>query len=287
MNTFSIKELENLTGIKAHTLRAWEKRYGILSPARSQGKNRIYSIDELKKVLAFSLLANNGHKVSSFAGLSDDSLEQKIVKIINPTAAGQKAVNGLVICMYCLDPEGFEKIINNCFSTMTDETVLKEIIFSFLVKTNLLWEGNRLIEEHFVVTILRSKIILAIERCQTPAEKGTSVLLFVYEASQLDLILLFTKYLLKRHGIKVVYLGSNISAGNLRSAIQAKMPDYVFTSLPRLSKAKVGELAHLMEQISPGSRLIIAQKISKKPAQLTNKNVSYLDYSEAIAVLCS
>ena len=286
MKSFSIKELEILSGIKAHTLRMWEKRYSVLTPQRSKGNSRLYSINELGKILNISLLNKNGYKVSHLSALSNDELEQKIKGLVDNDGKQQKAVNELIIYMHQLDMESFEMIFDTCLLAWSIDIVLNEIVYKFLQKTGLLWKGNRLTEEHFVVTTLRSKIILGIERAKVNERKNRKILLFVPEAGQLDLMLLYTKYLLKSKGFQVLYMGSDISIANLKAVIQLKQPNYVFTYLPKRIKFEISELSSIMYELMPQSKLVIANTPESRLIKTNYENVMLLGYEDAISFVC-
>ena len=286
MQNFSIKELETLSGIKAHTLRRWEKRHAVLNPKRSQGNNRFYSIIELIKILNFSLLNKNGYKISHLSALNNEELEQKIKGIVNDGGRQQKAVNDLIISMHLLDTENFEKILDTCLVTWSIDIVLSEIVYKILQKTGLFWKGNRLTEEHFVVTALRSKIFLGIEEAEVTKRKNKKILLFLPEAGQLDLMLLYTKYLLKIRGFQVLYMGNDVSIANLKAVIQLKQPTYIFTCLPKRTKLEINELSSIMYKIIPESKLVIANNPESTRIKIYYDNVLQLGYEDALTLIC-
>ncbi|MBC7875118.1 MAG: MerR family transcriptional regulator [Ferruginibacter sp.] len=283
MKTFSIRELETLSGIKAHTLRIWEKRHSVLNPQRSQGNNRVYSIGELRKILNYSLLNNNGYKVSQLSALTNDEVEQRIKELLKDEGKQQKAVNDLIICMHQLDTDGFEKILDTSMSSWSLDIVLTEIVYKFLQKIGLLWEGNRLTEEHFVVTSIRSKIILGIERTDVNEMKNKKILLFLPGTAQLDLLLLYTKYILRIRGFQVLYMGNDITVANLKTVIQLKQPDYIFTYLSKKNNFKVRELSSIMEEVIPESILVIANNPGSRLLKQDFDNVIQLGYQDALS----
>ena len=163
MKTFSIKELELLTGTKSHTLRVWEKRYGAFKPVRTKGNNRLYSSDDLQKALFFSVLCLNKKRISKIVTLTPKEINAALDEINHPQLLQLKTVYDLILCMYRLDTENFEKSFILAFKKWPAEQVMADIIYSFLKRTGLLWKGKRLTEEHFAVTAIRSKIIFCIK----------------------------------------------------------------------------------------------------------------------------
>ena len=286
MKRFSIKELETLSGIKAHTIRRWEKRHSVINPQRSQGNSRLYSINELGKILNFSLLNKNGYKVSHLSALTNDELEQKIKGLVHNEGKQQKAVNDLIVCMHLFDTEKFEVICDTCLLTWSIDIVLTKIVYKFLQKTGLLWTGNGLTEEHFVVTALRSKIILGIEKANVTERQDKRILLFLPGAGQIDLMLLYTKYLLKIRGFQVLYMGNDISIANLKAVIQLKQPTIIFTCLPKRTNFKINELTSIMYELIPKSKLIIANNTESKVIKTNYDNAMQLDYENALSFIC-
>lgn len=260
----------------------WEKRYKVFEPIRKKGNVRIYSVVDLYKALKIGLLVQNGHKASSLSALTNDELEERIDRLKDDHTNRQNAVNDMVLSMYRLDIEHFEHILQHCFITWATDIVFSDIIYRFLEKTGLLWQGNRLTEEHFVVTALRSKIIRCIEQVEIYGKKEIKVLLFLPMAGQVDLMLLYTMYQFKTKGIHVLYMGHDVSINNLKTAIQLKQPDYIFTYLPKRTSFKVNELSSILYDLVPNARFIIANTESQA-MKVHSNNVIYLGYTDALS----
>jgi DNA-binding transcriptional MerR regulator len=189
MNSFTIKDLENLSGIKAHTLRIWEHRYNFLKPSRSFTNIRYYSNEELKKILNISLLNKYGFKVSHIDKMSEDEISQKILSLTQAEAQQERIINELIKQMIELDIVGFEKTISGHIATKGIEKTITQIIFSYLEKIGVLWQTNHInpAQEHLVSNIIRQKLILGIEGVQTPLKVNKSILLFLPEAEYHEL----------------------------------------------------------------------------------------------------
>jgi len=283
MKTFSISELEHITGIKAHTIRVWERRYNVFSPSRTAGKSRVYNTDDLFKALQISLLSKGGFRISHLARLSPEKLHLLAEGMRGDGERQQKAVNNLLVFMHALDTEKFEALIDECYALWSADAVFHEVIYPFLQKTGLFWRGNRLTEEHLVVTIIRSKIIAGIERLRPREKDEKTIVLFLPEKGQLDLLLLYTHYMVKRKGCSVIYMGNDIANSNLKTIIEIKKPDVLFTYLLPKSKMNIPELAGFLP---PGSQLIIAGDPDRKPIDPMQKNVLFLEYRKALSILC-
>ena len=235
MNSFTIKDLENLSGIKAHTLRIWEHRYHFLKPSRSFTNIRHYSNEELKKILNISLLNKYGYKVSHIDKMSEEEIKQKILSLTQSEAQQERVINELVKQMIELDTDAFEKTLTGYISSKGIEKTITQIIFNYLEKIGVLWLTNHInpAQEHLVSNIIRQKLILGIEGVQSPLKMNKSVLLFLPEAEYHELGLLFMYYLLKSRGVNVIYLGTNAPLSDVAYVVKAKKPDYVYTHITR------------------------------------------------------
>ena len=257
MKKFSIKELESLSGIKAHTIRCWEERYSILKPERNSANTRRYSIDELQKLLPLSLLNKNGYKISHLSYLSLEELSFKVAALPCNEDRQQRAINELVIAMYQLNIEGFEAILVNCYLMWPVDVVVHSIIYPFLKKVCLLSQGKLLNEEHFVVTNIRTKLCASIERIETKKNNGKSILLFLPDERQLDLLLLYFHCLLKLEGWKVFYMGINVSLKNLQELFINIKPDYILSYFPKKHSFSFNDCSATMKTLLPNSKFLV------------------------------
>ncbi len=285
MKNFTINDLERFSGIKAHTLRIWERRYALVTPIRSAGNFRLYTLDELKKILNIALLKKNGYRISVLSKICAEDIENKIEQLSTDYIKWQKAINDLTINMYTLEPESFEWVLDELLLLWPIDILVEKIIFPFLNITNLLWTGNKLSEEHLVVTAIRKKLIFAIESCGLISNKDKTVLLFLPDRKQLDLGLLYSNYFLKRRGIRVLYLGNDVTIQNLKSIFHELSLSYLFTYLPQHHLFDTKELLECMSQYAPGCILIIG-KYSYEPIENTYaENLIYMDFTNALEFL--
>jgi DNA-binding transcriptional MerR regulator len=233
MNSFSIKDLEQLSGIKAHTIRVWEQRYGIIKPKRTDTNIRFYSNEELKIVLNISLLNRYGYKISHIDKMNAKEVREKIFSLSHSDAQEERLVNELIQCMIDLEVEKFEEALDNCIKMQGIEKTTVKIVFTFLEKVGVLWQTNHInpAQEHLVTNIIRQKLILAIENIKTPIEKEKTVLLYLPEGEYHELCLLFLSYIIKNRGIYVLYLGSNIPLKDVLYVVNHKKPLYLYSHL--------------------------------------------------------
>jgi DNA-binding transcriptional MerR regulator len=233
MNAFTIKDLENLSGIKAHTIRIWEQRYSFLKPQRSDTNIRYYSNNELKVLLNISLLNKYGFKISHIDKMSEVEMHDKIVSLHQNEAQLERIVNDLIKQLVDLNMEQFEKIVDEYIQMKGIEKTILHIIFPFLERIGILWVTNHInpAQEHLVTNILRQKLIVGIDRLSTHTHKKTNALLFLPEGEHHELGLLFVYYLLKKESVKVLYLGANVPLKDLEYIVKLKRPDFLYSHL--------------------------------------------------------
>ncbi len=285
MKNFTINDLERFSGIKAHTLRIWERRYSLVNPGRSAGNFRLYTLEELKKILNIALLQKNGYRISVLSKIGTEEIEDKIEHLSNDYIKWQRAINDLTINMYTLDPESFEWVLDELLLNWPIDILVEKIIFPFLKITRLLWIGNKLSEEHVVVTAIRKKLIFAIESADFISSKNNSVLLFLPDRKQLDLGLLYSNYYLKRRGVKVLYLGNDVTIQNLKSVFHALPTSYLFTYLPQNTSFDIEHLLECMSMYAPGSKLIIGKYFDELSDKFNNENLIHMDFTSALDLL--
>jgi MerR family transcriptional regulator, light-induced transcriptional regulator len=233
MNVFTIKDLENLSGIKAHTIRIWEQRYNFLKPKRTCTNIRCYCNDELKTLLNVSLLNKYGFKISHIDKMRPEEITERILSLGDIKAQQERIVNELVQEMAELNMEEFEKILNRYVGSKGIEKTVTQIIFPFLEKIGILWQTGHIIpaQEHLVANIIRQKLIAAIETANCRSKINKTVLLFLPEGEYHEMGLLFVNYILKNKGISTIYLGANVPLKDVEYILKIKKPDLVFIHL--------------------------------------------------------
>lgn len=233
MNAFTIKDLENLSGIKAHTIRIWEQRYSFLSPSRTDTNIRYYSNDELKTILNIALLNKYGFKISHIDRMTAKEMNEKILSLTQFQAQQERIVNELVTNMVDLNMEAFEALLGNHIMAKGIEKTITQIIFPFLEKIGILWLTNHVnpAQEHLVTNIIRQKLIVGIESANSHINLNKTILLFLPESEYHELGILFMYYMLKSRGAKVVYLGANVPLKDIVYVAELKKPDFLYTHL--------------------------------------------------------
>jgi DNA-binding transcriptional MerR regulator len=233
MNAFTIKDLENLSGIKAHTIRIWEQRYSFLSPQRTETNIRYYSNEELQTILNIALLNKYGYKISHINKMSAAEISRKILELDQSEARQERLVNELIKAMVEIQMDIFEMHIENYIRQNGIEKAIIRIIFPFLERIGILWLTNHInpAQEHLVSNLIRQKLIVGIDHVKPALQRNITALLFLPENEHHELGLLFICYLLKSHGIQVLYLGANVPLRDVISVANLKNPDFLYTHL--------------------------------------------------------
>ena len=242
-NVFSIKDLENLSGIKAHTIRIWEKRYKLLEPERSDTNIRSYNLKNLQKLLNISFLNSNGLKISKIATLNEFEIAKKVNQISFEGDPEDHAINAFKLSMLNFD----QKLFYTTYNRLLEEKSFREVFYEFFIpliqQVGILWQTLTIkpSHEHFFSVHIRQKVLIHIERLQSrnPRPDTKTFVLFLPLNEIHDLGLLFINYELLSRGYHTIYLGESIPINNLNT-LNALYEDitYIsfFTVKPELDK---------------------------------------------------
>jgi MerR family transcriptional regulator, light-induced transcriptional regulator len=234
LSHYSIKSIEQLSGIKAHTIRIWEQRYNFLKPKRTDTNIRYYDDDDLKKILNIALLNKHGLKISKIALLDDNAIQQEVLKIVDQDQSYSDQIQSLILSMLEYDEDRFEKAINSCILRVGFENSMINIIYPFLQKVGILWLTGSVCpaQEHFITNLIRQKLIVAIDSLYNNSRNSKhKFLLYLPEGELHELGLLFASYLIKSRGFKVVYLGQTLPFEDLKKAYDYHKPDYLVSMI--------------------------------------------------------
>lgn len=261
MSTFSIRDLEHLSGIKAHTLRIWEQRYGFLSPKRTDTNIRFYDDQDLKLILNVALLKDNGFKISKIAEMSQGEMQREVLRLTERNMRYPEQIHALTICMVDMDEERFEKIISTSILKLGFEQTIMNVVYPFLSKIGILWQTGAInpAQEHFISNLVRQKIIVAIDgQYTTPVEKSKKYVLYLPEGELHELSLLFAAYLIKSRRNKAIYLGQSLPLVDLEAVCHLHQPDYILSILTTMPGP--GEIQHYVNTLSrkfPDSQILL------------------------------
>lgn len=242
MSTYSIKDLEQLSGIKAHTLRIWEQRYNLLNPKRTDTNIRYYDDCDLKLILNVALLNDNGFKISKIASMAPELMREEVMKLTDRSLTHDDQIHALTICMIEMDEDRFDKVLTTNIIKIGFEQTMLNIIYPFLAKIGVLWQTGAInpAQEHFISNLVRQKLIVAIDG-QIPSVTGKKFLLFLPEGELHEISLLFASYLIKSKGHKVIYLGQSTPKDDLDAVYNLLEPEYLLTVMTTLPAGETAQ----------------------------------------------
>lgn len=275
---YSMSQVETLTGINAHTLRVWERRYSFLMPLRTPTNIRLYTDAQLKNLLNVGILVRNGYRISTIDKMPQTEIHELVTQILmTHSEEHHDRVNGLVLCMLELNEGGFNRIFNSSVQQVGLVSTFLELIYPFLNLVGGLWITNKAIpaQEHFISNLIRQKIMAGIDALPNPSVDAKRILLFLLEGESHEIGLLLAYYITKNMGWKVYYLGQNVPLRNMDEIIKIAEPDLMMTMFiaPRPKKTNL-----FIEGILEGKEIPLL--VSGNPLNFINeisaKNAIYI-----------
>lgn len=229
---YSIKDLEVLSGIKAHTIRIWEKRYNLLEPSRTETNIRYYTDEDLKRILNVSMLVKNGHKISKVAELKESEIKNAILKLAQYQTSETDYVERLMRYMLNFDHVNFIDLTNQIISRFGFEDAVFKVFFKLFERIGTYWQVGSVFpaQEHFVTNLFRQKLIAEIDKIEYSNKKGATILFFLPEGELHEMGLLFYSYMAQKSGYNVIYLGQFVPFQDLISMEQNVEIEFVFTA---------------------------------------------------------
>ncbi len=222
-SVFSIKDLENLSGVKAHTIRIWEKRYNLLQPERTQTNIRYYSLESLQKLLNISYLNNNGYKISKIASLKNNEIQDIVKDVASNDTTHSHTINTFKLAMLNFDQKLFHNTYEGLLKEKSVASVFYEDIIPLMSQIGLLWQTDTITpaQEHFISNLIRNKILIHTEKLQSKALKETQTVFVLYlpDNEVHELGLMFLNYELVSKGYQTVYLGQSVPIASLRDLL--------------------------------------------------------------------
>lgn len=259
MNIFSIRDIENLTGIKAHTLRIWERRYGIILPPTAPGKHRMYDSNDLKHILRISSLYHKGIKISKIAEMSFEEIRDNTTTI-DARSNFEAFISKLAEYTIDSNEVAFKRLMSELRETMGDVNMYMHVIFPFLTRLGGLWLNDKIIplQEHFASNIIRNELLIAIDQSFSPKKRGPRVMLFCPPDEHHEIPLLFCNLMLRTKKIDTIYLGANTGDDLLTEVVSKTDPDWIMIYL--ITNFISQELNSYVDSISskyPGRKLML------------------------------
>lgn len=233
MNRFSIRDLENLTGIKAHTIRIWEQRYEILQPKRTPTNIRYYDTEDLKLALRVALLNGYGYKISRIHKMSSQDMADLIETITDKSFRLQADAIRMLDATLMMDTAALDRLLSAHIATHGIDSTIENLVFQFLEKIGLMWLTDRLspAQEHLATNVIQRKVAVAIDNLPISEPGAPAVLLFLPEGEIHDIGIWYAHYLLRTAGLDAIHLGSNTPLREAQSVYNVRKPTYVYVHL--------------------------------------------------------
>ncbi|MCS6990964.1 MAG: MerR family transcriptional regulator [Chitinophagales bacterium] len=255
MGSYHIRDLESLSGIKAHTIRMWEHRYGLLRPSRTRTNIRRYSDKELKHLLNIALLQRRGYRISRLASMPASEIQQLVAQLVTHDFSSPAQIHALMQAMVDFDQRAFHRLLETIIAQLGFDAAMDNVVFPFLERIGVMWQTGSInvAQEHMISHLIRQKITVAIDRVMADIiPQDPKVVLFLPEEELHELSLLYAHYLLVRQQRKTLYLGQNVPLEDLREACQVFQPEYgicIITSKPseRRLQAYISELQEIFK----------------------------------------
>lgn len=291
MNSYQINDLQRLTGINAHTIRMWERRYNLIKPHRTQTNIRYYDDEQVKKLLNVSTLLNHGMKISRIAELSDAQMHSQIQdlgKVAEGDAICAGFINELTASMLAFDEQAFEKSLSAVIVRFGMYEAMIRVFYPFMKNAGIMWISNEAmpVQEHFATALIRRKLIAAIDGLPAASRKNKLFLLFLPSEEWHETGLLFADYIIRSKGYKTIYLGQNVPMENLQQVIENKQPTHFLTFYITPQKAdKVQAEVSLLARKNKECQILISGADAILKSVKKAKNISFLTSPEDLISL--
>ena len=230
---FSIKNLEHLSGIKAHTIRIWEKRYNLFEPERTETNIRLYNLDSLQKLLNVSMLYKNGFKISKIAKMEESEIKNKVHTITLQKSPYDWSLGLFKLSMINFDQRLFTNTFDELMGKMSFGEIYQSIFTPLMIELGVLWQTNSISpsHEHFITSLIKQKIHSLCEKLQEnqPQKTDKIYILYLPDNEIHELGLLYLNYEILDHGYKTIFLGQSVPTTSL-SNFQDKSDKMIFVS---------------------------------------------------------
>jgi DNA-binding transcriptional MerR regulator len=275
MATYTLTDLERLTGIKADTIRVWEKRYGLLRPNRTFTNRRWYTVEDLKKLINVATLNKHGMKISTIASMPVGHIEETAAGIARNITDNEITINSLVLAMSEFNESAVNEILLKSVMRKGFERTISSVVFPFLRQVGVMWHTGSadVSSEHFISGIIRRKLMSAYDNLSPlKSPSGKKVLMFLPENEYHDLSLLFYAYIVRSLGHEVLYLGQSTPLPAVETAVKSWNPDFIITgAMSGLSVGDYEEFVTGLKRIFPSGIILFEGTLADF---VQNKNIA-------------
>lgn len=284
MQKFTIKDIENMCDIKAHTLRIWEQRYHFFTPKRTEGKQRYYENEDLKRLLRIAFLYHHGWKISKIASLEDQQIIDAVREMEKDSKSYQPFILTLIEAAIDFDEKVFNQVLDGLIQKFGVEVSISQICYPFLKRIGVLWMTNNIIpaQEHFASYIIQHKIIAETDKLSNKIGNKPLILLFTPDGEFHEMPLLFLQYMLKKWEWPTIYLGTNIKLQQLEEVGKQEGIEYIFTHIiTNFTRFEIDDYLELLCRSFPNKK-IVASGAMVQNATRSFTNLRLLNSDEAI-----
>ena len=288
MEHYSITDLEKLSGIKAHTIRVWERRYLILNQHRTETNRRRYGDSELRRIINISILHNNGFKISKIAKFSDSEIDEKVSFLSKETNHSDTQVDSLIKLMIDHNEKAINELLIRSIMARGFEDTFTEIVFPFLKRIGIMWHtGSANIgSEHFITNIFRQRIISSTDSISPVFKQGAKkVLLFLPENELHELGLLFLNFIIKKLGHETMYLGQSTPLWSVINVNNQWKADIIVTGLMSgISKIKPADFITQLANSFPGQKVLVSGVLADISIKIKYPNILKLKSADDLKI---
>ena len=232
MAIYTINDIEKITGVKAHTIRIWEKRYNIVPPKRTATNIRFYSESDLRKISNIVLLNHNGYKISEISEMPEAKIDTLVASHTSVESFSIDSLDAMTLSILQLDEQKFLHLLDTNIKQDGFESTFENMLLPLLDKLHILWLSGSMkrVHEEFVNTIIKRKLIHAISNLNIPKQnESLKVICFLSSNEDQELTCLHTEYFLKKNNCTVLNLGKNLYLDDLIDSVQIVKPKFIFT----------------------------------------------------------
>lgn len=276
MEQFSIKDLERLSGVKAHTLRVWERRYRIIEPARTETNRRRYTGSDLRRLINIAILLRNGFKISKVASLTDEEANEKAAELLAAYEPGAPAVDSLILAMFDLNTASINELIMRSVINGGLEECMEGLIFPFMNRIGAMWQTGTVDPgyEHFMTGIFRNRLISAIDSLPSPGTNARRALLFLPENELHELPLLYFAWIAKKLGFEIMYLGQMTPLESVIKLCEKWNPQFLITGTATLLPDDPMKYLNNLSRAFPGRKILVSGTLAPVAAEAGMNNIT-------------
>ena len=275
MEQFTIKDLERLSGVKAHTLRVWERRYRIIEPSRTETNRRRYTGSDLRRLINIAILLRNGFKISKVASLTDKEANEKAAELLTAYEPGVPAVDSLILAMFDLNTATINELIMRSVINGGLEECMEGLIFPFMNRIGAMWQTGTVDPgyEHYMTGIFRSRLISSIDSLTYPKSNQRRALLFLPEKELHELPLLYFAWIAKKMGFEIIYLGQMTPLASVIKLCEKWNPQYLITGTATLLPDNPMKYLNDLSKAFPGRKVLVSGTLAPVAADAGLKNI--------------